>query len=200
MMTIVYLVFRAQLARPLAANAHAMWPWYPSELVQRAAEHAIEAATSRVDAATLVRVTEHESSFEPDAVTYTTRDARGSHRHDGTLRDGRALPAMVFCGYVQALMTLDDCRREASKDGAMRAGMAELTEWADTCSHHFVGEAALACTMRGHAGGTACALDEKRCKPNQRAFARMFVEGARRLRLPSRAAAASRRSDATAQR
>lgn len=64
-------------------------------------------------------------------------------------------------------------------DGGMHAGVAELEEWAATCRGD------LACMMRGHAGGTRCALADD-CSSAARAFARLFLGNARRLGMPAR--------------
>jgi hypothetical protein len=167
----------------LIVRAHTMWPAYPLPVVARACLEAVLVETSEVDAEQLLAIAEHESNLEPDAVSYVTHDWNGRHRTDLLLRnsDVRLLPDHVVYGYLSAMGLRDQIVNSIRHDGGMQRGADELAEWATTCRHMGAGSIA-ACTLRGHAGGTACAKDEATCTPDQATFARIFLARASALR------------------
>lgn len=155
----------------LAMAVHALWPSYDVAHVAAVAARAADVARDTgIPAEVLIAISQHESDLEPRACTWV--DGR-HHRHDVVLRDDQAPRGCSVYGYLQA-MCADPatCAHEMDVDGGMRAGAAELVEWLATCRGD------IACALRGHAGGTRCALDARACTAPQRAFARMFIERA----------------------
>lgn len=159
---------------------------YPDQPIDRAvvaSYWAVQAETASVPAEVLLAIAEHESDLRPDAVSWVA----GGRRHDSPPEKLPArLPTRVVCGYLSAMGTPDLCRRESAIDGGMRLGALELGLWSATCRGD------IACVLRGHASGTACALDAARCSDNAAAFARLFLARARRLGYSFRYSATSR--------
>lgn len=148
------------------------YPNQPADRVLVASYHAVQAETSLVPAEVLLAIAEHESDLRPDAMSWVS----GGRRHDSPPERLPAhLPPRVVCGYLSAMGTPDICRREMARDGAMRHGTSELELWGATCRGD------MRCMLRGHASGTACALDARRCSRDALAFARLFLARARRL-------------------
>lgn len=187
----------------LIAQMHATWPAYPhGQIATIAMMSVLTSHGSQIPAEVFAVIAQHESDMRPDAVSYVDGSSadvahpRG-RRRDVLLLDGgrHDLPGHVVCGYLQARLSDVDCRAAVGVDGGMALGAAELAEWTGTCRGIAQGSGAsahaslVACVMRGHAGGTACARDVARCTADQRAFADYFVAGARALRrvLPARA-------------
>jgi hypothetical protein len=146
------------------------YPRQPVARVLAAAWVAAEVGVElRVSPAILVAVAEHESDLEPCAVSFRAAGRRVDVVAPRCWVDPR-WPRPYVCGYLQAMYgDANTCGRAMRLDGAMRAGALELLEWAATCR----GDAA--CVLRGHAGGTACALDARACTGPQLAFAQLFA-------------------------
>lgn len=165
----------------LTMAIHAMWPSYDVAHVAAVASRAADVERDTgIPAEILVAISQHESDLEPRACTWVDGH---HHRHDVVLRDDQAPRGCSVYGYLQAMCTdAATCPREMDLDGGMRAGAAELVEWLGTCGGD------MTCALRGHAGGTRCAQDARRCTDAQRAFVRMFI---------GRAADLSRLEDST---
>lgn len=163
----------------LTMAMHALWPSYDTHKLASVAALAVEVeGETGIPAELLVAIAQHESDFEARAVSYVA----GGTRRDVVLRDDQAPSRGTVYGYLQAMCTDATCARELDRDGAMRAGAAEIVEWLDTCHGD------IACAMRGHAGGTRCALDARTCKREWLSFASIFI---------GRAAELSRLEDST---
>lgn len=153
----------------LIAHARQLWPAMPIVRVVRASYVAVAAETHGVPAEILLGIAEHESDLQPNAVSWLA-----AGRRVDMLWIGQPLPPREVCGYEQAMSTPASCRAMIAVDGGMRAGAAELVEWLTTCHGN------LRCALRGHAGGTACALRGE-CSPAAATFARHFYDVGREL-------------------
>lgn len=154
----------------LAAKMLVVFPDAPPAQVIVTAYAATVASAGGIPAPLLAAIAEHESKLYPNTVTYT----RDGERVD-LVWDGRAaLPPFVFCGYLSAMSSPELCRAMIADDGGMAAGASELVLWMGTCRGD------VRCALRGHAGGTACAM-RKDCTPHAAAFARLFYRRAVRL-------------------
>lgn len=153
----------------LIARAHALWPSIPIRQLAAASYVAVAAEIHDVPSEILLAIAQHESDLEPNAVSW-----RSDGRTVSLLWTTQRLPSKIVCGYVQAMSTPASCRAMIAVDGGMRAGAAELVEWLTTCHGD------LRCALRGHAGGTACALRGE-CSPAAATFARHFYDVGREL-------------------
>lgn len=169
----IAILFRALV---LFSHARAAWPAVPADRVLAASLAAAAAETPAIAGELLLAIAAHESDLRPNAVSWRLP---GAPRVDLVWDQRSPLPPRVVCGYLSAMATAGSCAAMVARDGGMRAGAAELEEWAATCGGD------VACVVRGHAGGTACAVHD-RCSDDARAFARLFLGNARRLGMPAR--------------
>lgn len=154
----------------LIMRLHAMWPDAPLVDLIAATRSAVAVESPIISAELLLSIAQHESDFKANAVSW-----RADGRTVSILWNGKsAVPRKIVCGFIQAMGTPETCRREIDRDGVMRAGVEELREWATTCHGD------VACIVRGHAGGTQCAVTGA-CSSKARAFSALFIENARRL-------------------
>ncbi len=152
----------------LAGATHRAWPDVPIAHVVAASVEAARCETNEIRAELLLAIAHHESDLEPHAVSWIENGHRVD-RISGSIPDRR-----LVCGYLQAMASRSDCLAMLADDGGMSAGVLELREWLDTCHGD------LTCALRGHAGGTRCAL-ENSCSATSRAFARIFLNHAHAL-------------------
>jgi hypothetical protein len=139
---------------------------YSSDDVTRVVLSAIERETPTLSAELLVGISQHESDLKPMTVSWVDH---------GTRRDGQVcVDGHSTVGYLQAMAkSLDQCLMIQAQDG-MSAGVTELTSWAILC-RRLGHPGSASCVLRGHAGGTACALDSNQCSVAQRAFVDYFL-------------------------
>lgn len=169
----------------LAWHALHAWPEASPADVMRASVAAVAQESDELPSEVLFSIAQHESDLKPNAVSFI----KDGHRVD-LLWTTQALPSRVVFGYLSAMGSPDVARAAIVADGGMRAGADELREWLGTCRGD------LRCALRGHAGGTACALDEASCTASARAFARLFYARAMALGMPRTRAPLSRRARA----
>lgn len=165
----------------LVTRARQVYPTAPLELVIPAVRETVDAEqVEHVPAEIMIAITEHESSWEHDAVSF--RSEVNGNRVDMLLRNitiPRALPARTVCGYMQAVAhDPDDCATMIHLDGGMVRGASEIREWLDTCHGD------LRCALAGHAGGNAGAAAWRAGRTTQATrFAAYFYAQAVRLGL-----------------
>lgn len=165
----------------LVARAHTVYPAAPLDLVIPAVREAVIAEdVLAVPAEVLIAITEHESSWDRDAISFRSEvnEMRvDMHMHD--IGDVRALPARTVCGYMQA-MSHDgfDCADMIALNGGMLRGASEIREWLATCRGD------LGCALAGHAGGNAGVVAWRAGRTTQATkFAAYFYARARQLGL-----------------
>lgn len=158
----------------LALKIHAVWPGYPADRVIAVARAAVAAETSAIPAEVLVAIAQHESDFEPTAVSWRERERA---RVDILWTD-QPLPTSVVCGYLQAAGGAGACRTAIAADGAMAMGAAELGVWVRSR----LSAGSLRVALAGYAGGVAGAR-AARAGTDALAvrFADLFIARARRL-------------------
>lgn len=161
----------------LVLRTHAVWPSYPDDTVRRVVLEAVASETLSVPAEFLVVVAQHESDFEPGAVSWVQHRKRVDLVWTETSR--QPPNTRSTCGLVQAMAaSRADCAAVIADHGGMTRGASELAEWAHTCHGD------LGCIARGHAGGTACARRRSACSRAARKISDYFVAATRRLRRP----------------
>jgi hypothetical protein len=160
----------------LAARALVAFPDADVDRVLAAAIAASNTAeVTGIPAALLIAIAQHESDLLPNAVSYRIDGRRIDLAWNGFSR----LPPRIVCGYLSAMATPASCASMIAIDGGMAAGSAELVEWLGSCRGD------LPCALRGHAGGTRCAILEQ-CSPNAAAFAALFYRRAVALGMEDR--------------
>jgi hypothetical protein len=158
----------------LYLRAHHAWPWY-GETLHQAVIEAVDQEGADVPAELLVTIAQHESDFEPAAVSWRSHGMRTDLIWDPDL--GRQPPDRPStCGYLQA-MSPDraTCANIIADHGGMPAGAQELREWSRMCHGD------LGCVARGHAGGSACAKSRRACSKAARKISDHFVRATRSL-------------------
>lgn len=145
------------------------WPGYSNATLYSVVSEAVAAETREVPAELLIVIAQHESDFEPTAVSWRAHGKRvdlvwnvGRGRHP----PNRAL----VCGLVQAMgRDRADCAAIIADLGGLTTGVRELTEWYQLCRGD------LGCMARGHAGGYACARSRARCSRPARKISDHFA-------------------------
>lgn len=156
-------------------RAHLAWPDYPPERVMEATIAAVIYETPDLPAEFLLTIAQHESDFQPGAVSWRWRNGK---RADlvWTAMSAQPPDRPATCGYLQA-MARDraECAAIIADHGGMPAGVQELQEWSRMCRGD------LGCIARGHAGGSRCAWDRRRCGRAARRISDHFVRATRML-------------------
>lgn len=172
----IALVVRVLATLALVVRAHAVYPNANPGALVRASWEAVGHATDETSAELLLAIAEHESDLQPCAVSYVANGTRHDMVAPGC-EVSATYPLPVVAGYLQATFHDRAAARDAMRlDGAMAEGVRQLAECAADCARWGMHDES--CMLREYAGGVACALDARACKPEQRAFVWLFTSRA----------------------